>query len=307
MDAVRLLEPEEEVEFRVEAGDAGRRLDAVLAARLAWASRASVVRWIREGRASVDGAPAERASRVVAAGQLVRIRVRKTRRDLDQPWGDLLPLEVVQRGDGWVVVEKPADVPSHPGGGVIKRTLLTAAAVELHAEAESSGPWLPHRLDRETSGLSVVALRRDALRRFAAAFRAGRIRRVYRAVLRGRLDATPDWVDLRFPLVEVGQRPKRIAVDPGGSPAHTRLRVLHADAAASEVELEPVTGRQHQLRVHAAHIGHPIVGDPRYDPRAREGERMRLHASRLEIPADVAGERAAIVVESRRSLEGARP
>jgi 23S rRNA-/tRNA-specific pseudouridylate synthase len=229
--------------------------------------------------------------------------VRKTRRDLDRPWGDLLPLVVAHRGNGWVVVEKPPGVPSHPGGGVIKRTLLTAAGVELGGEAEEGGPWLPHRLDRETSGLAVVALRRDELARFAAAFRSGRIRRLYRARLRGCLDATPEWIDLRFPLREVGQRPKRVAVDPAGVAAHTRLRLLDARAEWSDVELEPVTGRQHQLRVHAAHLGHPIVGDPLYDPRAVEGERMRLHASRLEIPADVCGAGAAVVVESRRSFE----
>jgi 23S rRNA pseudouridine955/2504/2580 synthase len=234
----------------------------------------------------------------------VRVCVPKTRRDLDMPWGDLLPLEVAHAGHGWVVVEKPAGVPSHPGGGVIKRTLLTAAGVAFREACDAGGPWLPHRLDRETSGLTVVALRGDALARFAAAFRAGRIRRFYRALLRGRLAGRCEWIDLRFPLREVGHRPKRVAVDPAGVAAHTRLRVLTTSGDATEVELEPVTGRQHQLRVHAAHLGHPIAGDPLYDPRGHEGERMRLHACELEIPADVAGAAAPVVVTSRRALEG---
>jgi 23S rRNA pseudouridine1911/1915/1917 synthase len=288
MDVERLLQPDEEVSFRVGAADKGVRLDRALAARVAWASRSEIAGWIREGRATVAGLPVERASRLLRAGEQVALRARKTPRDLAAPIDDLLAIPLVHRGRDFVVVDKPHGLPSHPGGGVIKRTLLVALAVALRGEYEDGGPWLPHRLDRETAGLCVVALSRAAMRRFSRAFASGTIRRFYSARVRGRLEDGGAWRDLRFPLREIGHRPKRIAVDPGGVPAHTRARVLVSGEAESRVRLEAATGRQHQLRVHLAHVGHPIAGDPLYDPAARAGEPLALVADELVIPADVA-------------------
>ncbi len=288
MDLERLLEPDEEISFRAGPGDSGLRLDRALAARVAWASRGEVAAWIREGRARVDGIPVDRTSRTLRAGQQVSLFARKTPRDLAAPIDDLLGIALAHRGADFVVADKPHGLAAHPGGGVIKRTLLVALALSLRGEYEAGGPWLPHRLDRETAGLCVVALSRDAMRRFSRAFASGAIRRLYRARVRGRLDAGTGWRDLRFPLREVGHRPKRIAVDPSGAPAHTRLLVLEPGEGESRVRLEAVTGRQHQLRVHLAHIGHPIAGDPLYDPAARAGETLALVADELEIPADVA-------------------
>jgi RluA family pseudouridine synthase len=298
MDVTRLLDPDEEVAFRVTAPEAGERLDRLVARRVDWASRASVARWIREGRVSVDGRIAARPGAAVGAGAEVRLRAPKTPRDLAEPIDDLLGTPVVYRGEGWIVVDKPGGLPSHPGGGVIKRTLLTAIAIALEGRCEAGGPWLPHRLDRETAGLCVVALDRASLARLSAAFASGRIRRFYRARVRGRLARGSGWIDLRFALRAVGERPKRFAVAAAGRPAHTRVLPLRADSSGTDVRLEPVTGRQHQLRVHLAHVGHPIVGDPIYDPHARPGEAMRLRAEELRIPADVAGTAVPLVIHA---------
>jgi 23S rRNA pseudouridine1911/1915/1917 synthase len=300
VDAAKLLAPDEEFEFHVGAAEAGERLDRLVARRARWASRSAAARWIRAGRASVDGAVDLRPARPLAPGALVRVRAEKTRRDLDAPLDDLLAaIAIVHRGGDWLVARKPGGVPCHPGGGVIKRTLLTALGLALSEVCEGGGPWLPHRLDRETSGLQVVALTREAARRFATAFAAGGIRRLYTARVRGRVSAPAgEWVDLRFALREASHRPKRIAVDPAGVPAHTRLLLLAAGDAASAVRLEAVTGRQHQLRVHCAHLGHPVAGDPIYDPAAHRGERMELSADELRIPAEVARSAAPLVVRS---------
>jgi RluA family pseudouridine synthase len=298
MDALRLLDPVEEIAFLVGAAERGERLDRLVARRAPWASRTAVARWIREGRARVGDRVERRPARALAPGSRVRVAAPKSRRDLDAPLDDLLALPIAHRGAGWIAVEKPAGLPSHPGGGVIKRTLLTALGVRLAAECERGGPWLPHRLDRETAGLQIVALERGALARFAAAFANGAVRRLYRARVRGRLAAAPGWLDLRFPLREAGHRPKRIAVDPEGQPAHTRMLVLSASGDASRVRLEAVTGRQHQLRVHLAHVGHPICGDPIYDPAARADERMALVADELRIPAAVAGSSADLTLRA---------
>ena len=287
MDVDRLLDLEEDLAFRVNALEAGKRLDRVVAERVPWAARSSVTEWIRAGRARVDGAAVRRAGRLVQAGQQVEVRLVKTRRDLEASFEDLLAIPLVHRGGDFVVAHKPHGVTSHPGAGVIKRTLVTALAVALRGAYEPGGPWLPHRLDRETAGLSIVALERAAMVRFSEAFAAGRIRRFYSARVRGALAPAADWVDLRFGLRELAHKPKRMAIDPAGMPAHTRMLALESDVATARVRLEAVTGRQHQLRLHLAHIGHAILGDPLYDPEARPGERLELVADELLLPADV--------------------
>jgi len=302
MDVERLLAPEEAVAFVVARGEDGLRLDKLLAARLPFASRTRVAGWIRAGRARVDGVDVARAGAAVSAGQRIELTIDKRPRDADQPLDDLLALPVLARGDGWLALEKPAGVPCHPAGNEIKRTLLTALALGQARDAEPGGPWLPHRLDRETSGLVLVALRRDVQCALADAFARGAVRRLYDAVVRGdpsrHFSVTAPVLELRGRILRVGHRPPRFAVDRGGVAAHTRVRLVRAGAKTSEVELEPVTGRQHQLRVHLAHLGHPIAGDPLYDPAAAPGERLALHARALVLPAGVVGNAAPLQLET---------
>jgi 23S rRNA pseudouridine955/2504/2580 synthase len=227
---------------------------------------------------------------------------REAARDAGAAIDDLLALPVLARGDGWLALEKPAGVPCHPAGNEIKRTLLTALTLAHGAEADPGGPWLPHRLDRATSGVMLVALSRDAQTRLSAAFARGAVRRFYRARVRGDASAAlpRDGAErsVRVPIARFGDRPARFRVDPSGTPAHTRMALLHAGRADSEVALEPVTGRQHQLRVHLAHLGHPIAGDPVYDPQAVAGERMLLHACALRLPAGLVGNDAPLQLET---------
>ncbi len=299
MDVRRLLELQEEVRFRVDPAEAGVRLDVALAGRMPWASRAKVARWVREGLARVDGTVERRPGHGLLAGQEVSAVVPKTPRDLHVAIDDLLAIEVVAEGPGWRVVEKPAGVPCHPSGGSIRRTVLTALAVAWEAEVEAGGPWPPHRLDRETSGLFVVALRKDAQTRFSDAFAAGRIRRFYRARVRGRLGRARERFTIDQPLVLTGRKPDRFAIGEGGVSARTIVTVLDASGATTDLEVEPVTGRQHQIRVHLMHLGHPIAGDPVYDPEAAFEPRMMLHARELHLPRDVAGTPEDLVVTSR--------
>lgn len=298
MDVERLLAPEEAVAFTVARGEDGLRLDRLLAARLPFASRTRVAGWIRAGRARIDGVGVARAAAAVSAGQRVELTIDKRPRDADQPLDDLFALPVLARGDGWLALEKPAGVPCHPAGNEIKRTLLTALALGQARDAEPGGPWLPHRLDRETSGLMLVALRRDVQRALSEAFARGVVRRLYDAVVRGdpsrHFSASQPVLDLRGRLLRVGHRPPRFAVDPRGVAAHTRVRRIQGNA----LELEPVTGRQHQLRVHLADLGHPIAGDPLYDPAARPGERLALHARALVLPAGVVGNAAELQLDA---------
>jgi 23S rRNA pseudouridine1911/1915/1917 synthase len=298
MDVRRLLKLEEDLDFAVEAGEAGRRLDHLVAAKAFWVSRAAVQRWIREGRAQVDGQIEKRPGRACSTGQRIRCRAPKTPRDLCGSIDDLLDLPVVHRGEGWMVVVKPSGLQTHPGGGVIKRTLLTVLAVRFEQASEPKGPWLPHRLDRETSGLSIVTLRKDVQSRFVVAFEAHRIRRQYRARVRGSPGVQGESFVLEFPLQLVSTKPMRVEVRDSGVQAATVITIRRSGSDVSDLDVEPVTGRQHQIRVHLAHAGHPIVGDPLYDPKATPGDRLHLHARGLVIPSDVAGTKDPVVVES---------
>ena len=306
MDVERLLAPEEAVAFTVARGEDGLRLDKLLAARLPFASRTRVAGWIRAGRARVDGVDVARAGAAVSAGQRVELTIDKRPRDADQPLDDLLALPVLARGEGWLALEKPAGVPCHPAGNEIKRTLLTALALGQARDAEPGGPWLPHRLDRETSGLQLVALRRDTQRALSDAFARGAVRRFYDATVRGdpspHFSVTEPVLDLRGRLLRVGHRPPRFAVDPRGVAAHTRVRQV----SGARLELEPVTGRQHQLRVHLAHLGHPIAGDPLYDPAAAAGERLALHARALVLPPGVVGNAESLQLEAGAGARSSR-
>ncbi len=298
MDVRRLLEPEEEFELRVQADEQGLRLDRLLANRLPFASRTTIAGWIRAGRARVDGVLATRASAQALVGQRVELTIEKRVRDTHAALDDLLALPVLARGEGWLAVEKPAGVPSHPTGNTIKRTLLTALTLSHAGESEPGGPWLPHRLDRATSGLVLVALTQRAQAALSAAFARGAVRRFYDARVRGdasaRLPRDGSVLDVRLPIARASVAPPRFRVDPAGVAAHTRVRLLHASAESSALELEPVTGRQHQLRVHLAHLGHAIIGDPTYDPASLSDERMQLHARALELPVGSIGNRVAI-------------
>ncbi|HXZ83914.1 MAG TPA: RluA family pseudouridine synthase [Myxococcota bacterium] len=309
MDVRRLLAAEESLAFVVSRSEAGLRLDRLLAARLPFASRTRVAGWIRAGRARVEGAVVARTATAAWPGQRIELWIEKRPRDADAPLDDLLALPVLARGDGWLAVDKPAGVPCHPAGNEIKRTLLTALALGQARDAEPGGPWLPHRLDRETSGLMLVALRRDLQRRVAAAFARGSIRRLYHARVRGdasrHFPASAPELVLRGRIARVGHRPPRFAVSPAGIAAETRARLVRAGVQASELELEPVTGRQHQLRVHLAHLGHPIAGDPLYDPAGAGGEPMGLHARALLLPAGLLGPEPVALATAQAFAAGA--
>jgi 23S rRNA pseudouridine1911/1915/1917 synthase len=278
------------------------RLDVALAAWLRFASRHRVAQWIRGGRVLLDATPERKPGRRLQEGQRLRVAVPKTPRDLTADWHDLLDLPIVHDAGDWIVADKPAGLQCHPAGGVIKRTLLTAMAKRLAGRCEPGGPWLPHRLDRETSGLVVLALSKAARQRFVRAFQKNAIRRLYRATVHGRLAAGRLRIDA--PLRAVASRPARVVVDPMGRPASTRVRVRCVRSATTEVAIEPITGRQHQIRAHLAHVGHPIVDDPLYAQPG--GERLQLDACALLVPAAVAGG-CSLVVRRRADQKPLQP
>jgi 23S rRNA pseudouridine1911/1915/1917 synthase len=270
---------------------AGRRLDQVLA-DLAGVSRAVASRWVDAGRVLVDGRARPRSHRL-EGGERLRWEAPEPA-PAAEPLPERVPLRVRFEDEHLLVVAKPAGLVVHPGAGHHSGTLVNALLGREGARLSTAGgagrPGIVHRLDKDTSGLLLVAKDDRTHWALARELAAHRIQRRYLALVQGHLAAggTVDAPLARHP----GDR-KRMAVVPGGRRAVTHWRVLDSQPAADLVEATLETGRTHQIRVHLAHLRHPVVGDRAYgaDPTlaARLGlRRPFLHAWRLSFrhPAD---------------------
>lgn len=189
-------------------------------------------------------------------------------------------LDLIYEDGALVVVNKPAGLLSVPGRGEDKADCLVSRVQAVFADA-----MIAHRLDMDTSGLLVLARGPAMQKKLFEMFRERKVSKRYQAVVAGVLQEKEGEVDLPL-IVDWPNRPRQKVDFQEGKPSLTRFRRLAVDAAAdsSRVELEPVTGRTHQLRVHMAAIGHPILGDELYAGPAQErAERLLLHASHLEF------------------------
>jgi tRNA pseudouridine32 synthase/23S rRNA pseudouridine746 synthase len=195
-----------------------------------------------------------------------------------------LTIPILFADDALIVVDKPAGMLSVPGRGEDKRDCAAARVQSLYPEA-----LVVHRLDMATSGLLLLARGASVQRRLSIAFARREVGKRYVAVVRGRVQAPCTDIDLPL-AADWPNRPKQKVDIDGGKPSRTRCRLLAFDAGSdtSRVELEPLTGRSHQLRVHLLAIGHPIVGDTLYG--AAPAARLLLHASGLSLRHPVHGE-----------------
>jgi 23S rRNA pseudouridine1911/1915/1917 synthase len=258
------------------------RLDRFLADQLAL-SRTQAARLIADKAVRVNGQTA-RASRLLNRGEQVEVTIPDEAAPRSIQPADI-PLTIVFEDEHLMVLDKPAGLVVHPAPGHWNDTLVNALAARgtpLSAGTTQGRPGIVHRLDRDTSGLMVVAKTDLAHRRLGAALAARKVTRRYAALAWGHLDQSPLTIDA--PLARNVRDRKRIAVTPGGRTARTDAYVVARFAACDLLKLELHTGRTHQIRVHLAHIGHPVVGDPVYggggSKRITGGG--RLLADRLE-------------------------
>ena len=190
------------------------------------------------------------------------------------------PIAPLYADDSLLVFDKPSGLLAVPGRGPDKQDCLAARAQARYPDA-----LVVHRLDMATSGLMVMARGVAAQRALSRAFAARAVEKRYLAVVAGRPDAPPgEWGTIDLPIiVDWPRRPLRIVDPVRGKPSLTRWRVVEADAAGTRVELEPITGRSHQLRVHLSELGHPILGDALYAPPEVQAlaPRLLLHAWRI--------------------------
>ncbi len=264
---------------------AGRRLDQVLAELLAEHSRARLQAWIKEGRLRVDGLPECETKRRLRGGEILELAPGRDPQAASGAAEDI-PLDVLHEDGDLLVIEKPAGLVVHPGSGNWHGTLLNALLHRCPELAEIPRAGIVHRLDKETSGLLVVARNLAAQTDLVRQLQARTVRRQYLAVAVGRVerDGRVDAPLGRHPVQRT--RMAVVAEARGGKVAVTRYRVLERFAAATLVECSLETGRTHQIRVHMASIGHPLLGDPLYgrrDSRLPAFHRQALHAARLAL------------------------
>ncbi|MGI9322541.1 MAG: RluA family pseudouridine synthase [Pseudomonadales bacterium] len=287
----------------VEAEDEGQRLDNFLARHLKGLPRARLYRIIRRGEVRVNGGRA-RPARRLAAKDLVRVPPVSLKQPSDAGQGVRpRPLPLLYEDEQLLIVDKPAGLAVHGGSGIS----LGAIEALRRLRPDDRRLELAHRLDRDTSGCLMIARRKAYLRLLQDALRHKRIAKRYLALVHGR------WPDgqrsIEAPLLTRlrGDGEKVTQVSSKGKEAVSRFRVLMAAEAASLLEVELLTGRTHQIRVHAQSAGHPILGDRKYGDTALDSAllpkkaRLMLHAVSLAIPqlADYAPVSVAAPLEKR--------
>lgn len=191
-----------------------------------------------------------------------------------------IDLPVLYEDEDCVVINKPAGVLTHIQGVFSPEATVASFLRSRLKEMEGARAGIVHRLDRATSGVIIGAKHPRAMRFLQRQFADRKVQKTYIAVVKGHLKQTEAIIDM--PIERNPKAPATFRVGPNGKPATTRYKVLKTNAAYSLVALQPKTGRTHQLRVHLAHIGHPIVGDPLYGA-GKHGDRLYLHAQELRL------------------------
>ena len=278
--------------MEIDAEHAGQRLDNYLLARLKGVPRSLIYRIVRSGEVRVNSARARPEQRL-EGGDRVRIPpVRVADRPSAAPGRGLIETlagRVLYEDEGLLVVNKPSGLAVHGGSGLSLG--LIEALRSIRSDARSLE--LVHRLDKDTSGCVLIAKKRSVLRHLHAALRDGTITKTYSTLVQGRWPKRRTRVAVSLEKNTVSSGERVVRADEGGKASETRFRIVRVFREASLLEAQPVTGRTHQIRVHAQVSGHPVAGDEKYGDRGFNRHlrdlglrRLFLHASSLsfELP-----------------------
>ncbi len=293
--------PERIISLAFERG--GERLDKALAAALPDLSRSQIQRLIKDACVTVEGRVARPSTRLEPGDRVI------VRLPPPQPTAlvaEAIPLDIVYEDADILVVNKPAGMVVHPAHGHTSGTLVNAVLAHCPALEGVGGeqrPGIVHRLDKDTSGLIVIAKNNRAHRELQRQFKAREVSKAYLALVEGRV-STPRGI-IEAPIGRDPVHRQRMAVVRNGREAITRYTVLETFPEYTLAEAEPVTGRTHQIRLHLAFIGHPVVGDRVYGRRKQRLELNRyfLHAHRLTLSLPGRGERRTFIAPLPPELE----
>jgi len=287
----------------VAEAQSGTRIDSLIALLIPEVSRSRAAALVEAGEVRLNGQPPRKSARPVA-GDVIEVNIPAPTETTVRPQD--IPLTICYQDADLLVIDKPAGLVVHPSAGHPDGTLVNAL---LHHVSDLSGiggvlrPGIVHRLDRDTSGLLLVAKHDEAHRSLSQALRQRLIRRVYLAAAWGHLRS--ERLRVEAPIARAPSDRKRMAVVAEGRPAATRFERLERWRAADLLRAELETGRTHQIRVHLAHIGHPVVGDRLYGPSrlpisgpnrrwaqqlAGQVPRQFLHATQLQFTHPRTGE-----------------
>lgn len=284
---------------------AGQRIDNFLITRLKGAPRTLVYRIVRKGEVRVNKKRVKPDYRL-QAGDLVRVPpLRLTPReavlDVSDSLRDALLASVIREENDWLVINKPSGLAVHGGSGV--KIGLIEALRQVRQDLDFVE--LVHRLDRDTSGCLLLAKSREALLALNASLKQHAMEKRYLALVIGRWPARRTVISARLDRYDAGNGERRVRVDSEGKVARTRFEIVDPLPGITLVEAQPITGRTHQIRVHAAHAGHALLGDDKYATRearqmaGRLGvSRLCLHAGSLCFPDPVAGSERIITVKA---------
>lgn len=251
-------------QWQVAQDDAGQRIDQAIAGHLSHLSRSRVQKLIQNGHVTLDNRTVL-PSHSLVGGETITLVEPAPETELPQP--EALPLNVVHEDDDLLVIDKDAGMVVHPGRGVNTGTLVNALLARPHTLSAVGGPIRPgivHRLDKETSGLLIVAKNDETHIALARALQDRSIVRLYRALALRKFE--DDQGTIEAPIARhPGNRLKMAVRDtPDARPSRTHWRIQNRFGGITQIECKLDTGRTHQIRVHMAHVGHPLLGDELY-------------------------------------------
>jgi 23S rRNA pseudouridine1911/1915/1917 synthase len=275
-------------QYSLEADAAGARLDKFLGERCPELSRTHAQKLIGDGMVTVNGRVA-RAGLKLNTGDKIDITIPPEAPSHLTP--EAIPLKIIYEDNDLMVIDKPAGLAVHPAPGHPAHTLVNAVLghlPEIAGNEESRRPGIVHRLDKDTSGLILVAKNRLAQADIAGQFKSRTVSKSYLALVKGRLSPEAGIIE-----ANIGRDPRnrqRMAVVTGGRAARTEYRVIKYIGDYSLLEIKPETGRTHQIRVHLAAIGFPVVGDATYGVTSPHLARQFLHAGKIGFNLPSTGE-----------------
>lgn len=292
--------------FDVDENADGQRLDNFLVSRLKGVPKSLIYRYIRKGEIRINKKRCKQDSRLVCGDQVRVAPIRVSNQQSAAPPGEelqsALKAAVIYEDESLLAINKPAGLAVHAGTGSPRGLIESLRFMG----GEGSYRELVHRLDKETSGVLLVAKQASALKTLQDDFRARRVTKVYQALVHGHWPETLTLVDKPLNRRQPSEGERIVVVDKEGKAAETAFKRLQLAGEDSLIEARPKTGRTHQIRVHCQQAGHAIIGDNKYTPAGQStgrGKELFLHAASLTFQHPVSGKSMTLNAELRPSMQ----